>query len=192
MKDITKTLNTDIEGLRLFQTARYKDERGAFIRHWEKETFSTFGLDIDFVQDNISMSNANVVRGLHIQEPGYEQGKLVRALTGAFLDVAVDLRTGSKTYGKYCAVELTELNGLLFWIPKGFAHGFKSLYDNSIFLYKCDAPYAPEKETGVKWNDSEIGINWNLKDLPIVSEKDEELLSLKEYSFKHDAEKIIR
>lgn len=186
MKDITNILNTNIKGLRLFKTSEYKDDRGSFIRHWEKSTFLEHGLDINFIQDNISTSKKGVIRGLHIQEPGFEQGKLVKALTGAFLDIVVDLRKDSSTYGKHCKVELTESNGYLFWIPKGFAHGFKCLYDNSIFLYKCDAPYAPEKETGVIWSDLDINIDWNLTKLPILSDKDKKLLTFQKYSIKYN------
>lgn len=185
MKEITEQLKTDIEGLRLFKAGIYKDPRGSFFRHWEKSAFDEIGLNVDFVQDNISSSKKNVLRGLHIQEPGYEQGKLVRALTGEFLDVAVDLRPGSKTFGKYCSVSLTGENGVLFWIPKGFAHGFHCLCNDSIFAYKCDAPYAPGKETGLIWNDFEIGIDWNTNEKLNLSDKDEKLLSLSEYNNKY-------
>lgn len=186
MIEATDKLNTNIDGLRLFISKEYKDERGSFIRHWEKNTFMQMGLDINFVQDNISVSNKNVIRGLHIQKNNNEQGKLVRALSGGFLDVAVDLRKDSKTYGEYCSVKLTVDNGYLFWIPAGFAHGFKCLYDNSIFFYKCDKPYAPEFETGIIWNDTYCNIDWDLGDeIPIVSKKDTQLFTLEDYTKKY-------
>jgi len=189
MKEITSKLNTNIEGLRLFKADIYKDSRGSFFRHWEKDTFSALDFNVDFVQDNISISHKDVLRGLHIQEPGYEQGKLVRSIQGGFLDVAVDLRTGSNTYGCHCKVELTQDNGYLFWIPKGFAHGFLSLSNGSIFVYKCDAPYAPEHDTGVLWNDKHINIDWKTNNA-LLSDKDEKLLKLSDYNFKYHSTKI--
>ena len=130
------------------------------------------GLTIDFVQDNESISKKNVLRGLHFQIPPFAQGKLVRVVSGSVLDVAVDLRKGSPTYGKHEIVELSADNKRQFWIPPGFAHGFLSLEENTVFNYKCSNYYSPVSERTIKWNDPDLNIDWQINE-PIVSEKDQ-------------------
>ncbi|TIX48970.1 dTDP-4-dehydrorhamnose 3,5-epimerase [Alteraurantiacibacter aquimixticola] len=150
----------------------YGDDRGFFMESWNRAAFAAAGLDVDFVQDNHSRSQKGVLRGLHFQDPG-AQGKLVRVVHGAVFDVAVDLRKGSPTFGKWVGVELSATNKRLFWVPRGFAHGFLTLEDGTDFLYKCDAPYAPQHEHTLAWDDPEIGIEWPLDGLsPILSGKD--------------------
>jgi len=122
-------------------------------------------------QTNISESQAGVVRGLHFQDPPFAQGKLIRVLKGSVLDVVVDIRKNSKTFGKYYAIELNEQNKLALWVPVGFAHGFKTLKNNTLFYYDCTAVYSKEHEVGIRWNDPEIGIDWGIDD-PILSPKD--------------------
>jgi dTDP-4-dehydrorhamnose 3,5-epimerase len=134
-----------------------------------------------FVQDNQSLSQKGAVRGLHFQAPPFEQGKLVRVITGAVIDVIVDIRKNSPTYGQHFSVELNEENKTMFWIPPGFAHGFETLVDNTIFLYKCTKLYDKSSEGGLLFNDSEIGINWKTKE-PIVSDKDLILPHIKDFT----------
>jgi dTDP-4-dehydrorhamnose 3,5-epimerase len=129
------------------------------------------GLDIHFCQDNESLSNKNVLRGLHFQKPPFAQGKLVRVISGRVLDVAVDIRKSSETYGKYQMVELSAENKKMFWIPPGFAHGFLVLEENTVFSYKCSNYYSPESEGTIKWNDKDLNIEWPISK-PNVSEKD--------------------
>ena len=129
------------------------------------------GLNSNFVQDNESKSQKNVLRGLHFQKPPFAQAKLVRVIKGAVLDVAVDIRKDSPTYGEWESVELTEENKLMYWIPAGFAHGFLTLKDDTIFSYKCTNVYNKESEGSIKWDDSILNINWNIQN-PIISEKD--------------------
>jgi len=132
---------------------------------------STHGIPSSFGQDNESISKKNVLRGLHFQLPPHDQGKLVRVIKGAVIDVAVDIRKQSPTYGKYIMVELNEENKYQFWIPSGFAHGFLSLADETIFSYKCTNHYNKESESGLLWDDKDLNIQWNIEN-PIVSEKD--------------------
>ena len=162
---------TDFEGLLILQPNIYKDNRGAFQESWNVNTFKNLNLDISFVQDNHSISHKNVLRGLHFQHPPYAQGKLVRVSQGRVLDVVVDLRKNSKTYKKHFKIELSSSKGNMLWIPSGFAHGFLTLEDRTIFQYKCDEFYKPAAEDCILWNDSALGINWNVIN-PIVSEKD--------------------
>ena len=166
-----KILSTPIEDLVLIEMPAFGDHRGYFMESWNKKTFAKQGLDIDFVQDNVSFSSKGVLRGLHFQAPPKPQGKLVRVLRGSVLDVAVDIRKDSKTYGQHFSVELTEENKLAMWIPPGFAHGFATLEDNTLFSYKCSGPYAPETEGCLLWNDPALGIDWKLED-PKLSDKD--------------------
>ena len=149
----------------------FEDQRGYFFESFNKQVFKKNNLPTEFVQDNQSKSNKGVLRGLHLQLPPYAQGKLVRVIKGAVLDVAVDVRKNSATYGKYVAQELTESNKLMMWIPEGFAHGFLTLEDNTIFQYKCTNVYNKDAERAIRWNDSDININWNIEN-PILSEKD--------------------
>ncbi len=164
-------IKTSIDGLLIIKPDVFKDERGYFFESYNKERFAKAGLNMDFVQDNESKSDKGVLRGLHFQKPPFAQGKLVRVIKGSVMDVAVDLRKGSPTYGKWESVVLTEENKLQFWIPEGFAHGFVALEDNTIFNYKCTNVYNKESEGSILWNDPDININWNI-DNPILSEKD--------------------
>ena len=164
-------VKTTIDGLLIIKPDVFKDERGYFFESYNKERFAKAGLNMDFVQDNESKSDKGVLRGLHFQKPPYAQGKLVRVIKGSVMDVAVDLRKGSPTYGKWESVVLTEENKLQFWIPEGFAHGFVALEDNTIFNYKCTNVYNKESEGSILWNDPDINISWNI-DNPILSEKD--------------------
>lgn len=164
-------IKTSIDGLLIIKPDVFKDDRGYFYESYNKERFAKAGLMIDFVQDNESKSSKGVLRGLHFQKPPFAQGKLVRVIKGSVMDVAVDLRKDSLTYGKWESVVLTEENKLQFWIPEGFAHGFVALEDNTIFNYKCTNVYNKESEGSILWNDPDININWNI-DNPILSEKD--------------------
>ena len=148
-----------IEGLCVIEPAVHGDNRGYFMETYSQRDMEEAGIDIVFVQDNQSMSTKGVLRGLHYQK-NFHQTKLVRAIKGSVFDVAVDLRTGSKTYGKWYGVTLTEENKKQFLIPKGFAHGFLVLTDTAEFCYKCDDFYHPNDEGGMAWNDPEIGIQW--------------------------------
>ena len=164
-------IKTSIDGLLIIKPDVFKDERGYFFESYNKERFAKAGLNMDFVQDNESKSDKDVLRGLHFQKPPYAQGKLVRVIKGSVMDVAVDLRKESPTYGKWESVVLSEDNKLQFWIPEGFAHGFVALEDNTIFNYKCTNVYNKESEGSILWNDPDINISWNI-DNPILSEKD--------------------
>ena len=164
-------IKTSIDGLLIIKPDVFKDDRGYFYESYNKERFAKVGLNIDFVQDNESKSCKGVLRGLHFQKPPFAQGKLVRVIKGSVMDVAVDLRKDSPTYGKWESVVLTEENKLQFWIPEGFAHGFVALEDDTIFNYKCTNVYNKESEGSILWNDPDININWNI-DNPILSEKD--------------------
>ena len=148
-----------IEGLCVIQPAVHGDNRGYFMETYSQRDMEEAGIDIVFVQDNQSMSTKGVLRGLHFQKQ-FPQTKLVRAIKGSVFDVAVDLRSGSRTFGKWYGVELTEENKKQFLIPKGFAHGFLVLSDVAEFCYKCDDFYHPNDEGGLAWNDPEIGIEW--------------------------------
>ncbi len=164
-------VNTGIEGLWVIKPKVFADARGYFFESYNKELFTKNGLNLIFVQDNQSLSHKGVLRGLHFQNPPYAQGKLVRVITGAVFDVAVDIRKNSPTYGKYFGAELTEENKTMMYIPEGFAHGFLTLRDNTIFSYKCTNLYNKASEDSIKWNDATIGVKWNIDD-PLLSEKD--------------------
>ena len=168
---IMEIIKTSIDGLLIIKPDVFKDERGYFFESYNKERLAKEGLTMNFVQDNESKSAKGVLRGLHFQKPPYAQGKLVRVIKGSVMDVAVDLRKDSPTYGKWESVVLNEENKLQFWIPEGFAHGFVALEDNTIFNYKCTNVYNKESEGSILWNDPDININWNI-DNPILSEKD--------------------
>ena len=171
-------IETDIEGLLIIEPRVFGDERGFFMETWNESAFKEAGLDLSFVQDNHSRSQKGVLRGLHFQNPG-PQGKLVRVTNGAVFDVAVDLRKSSPTFGKWAGVELSAENKRMFWVSEGFAHGFLTLEDDTDFLYKCTAPYAPNSEHTLAWDDPAVGIDWPVADLdPIISEKDARGLSL--------------
>lgn len=162
---------TPIDGLLIIKPDVFRDQRGYFFETYNRETFVKHGLDVTFVQDNESKSKKGVLRGLHFQRPPFAQCKLVRVVHGAIMDVAVDLRKGSPTCGKWHAVELSDENKLMFWIPEGFAHGFISLSDNTVVAYKCNNVYHRESEGSIHWNDPDIHIDWRIND-PLVSEKD--------------------
>lgn len=171
----------DIEGLYVIEPTVFKDERGYFVETYNQNDMKEAGLDMVFVQDNQSMSIRGVLRGLHFQKQ-FPQGKLVRVVRGKVFDVAVDLRSDSKTYGKWFGAELSAENMKQFYIPEGFAHGFLVLSDEAEFCYKCTDFYHPGDEGGLAWNDPEIGVEWPLEegvDL-IISEKDQKWKGLKD------------
>lgn len=175
-----KIEQTGIADLLLIQPQVFGDARGYFLESWNKQKFADAGLKIDFDQDNQSLSQKGVLRGLHFQKPPYQQGKLVRVIKGAVLDVAVDLRKSSKTYGKHFAAELNEENKTMMWIPPGFAHGFLTLEDNTVFAYKCQGLYAPDYELCIAWNDETLGIDWGVEN-PLLSAKDQKGLAFADY-----------
>ena len=169
-----KQIQTHIEGLFLIEPDVFTDGRGYFMESFSQKKFRELtGLDVTFVQDNESRSAYGVVRGLHFQRPPHAQAKLVRVVSGKVLDVAVDLREDSATYGQHFAVELSDENHLQMFIPKGFAHGFAVLSEEVVFQYKCDEFYAPESEGAVAWDDPDLAIDWCLpKDAVRLSAKD--------------------
>lgn len=166
-------IDTEIEGLKILKPKVFTDSRGYFFESYSKKLFDREVAEVDFVQDNESCSSFGVIRGLHFQCPPHSQAKLVRCVLGRVLDVAVDIRKGSPTYGKHVAVELTEENHIQFFIPKGFAHGFAVLSEKAIFQYKCDEYYHPESEGGISLLDPSLNIDWKLNlEKAILSEKD--------------------
>lgn len=176
-----KVTTCDIEGLYVIEPTVFKDERGYFIETYNQNDFKEAGLNMTFVQDNQSMSVKGVLRGLHFQKQ-YPQGKLVRAVRGTVFDVAVDLRSDSKTYGKWFGVTLSAENKKQFYIPEGFAHGFLVLSDEAEFAYKCTDFYHPDDEGGLLWSDPEIGVDWPIEpgmEL-IISDKDKKWSGLKD------------
>ena len=169
-----KLIPTKIADLFIIEPNVFGDERGYFFESFNEETFNKLiGKEVKFVQDNQSLSAANIVRGLHFQNPPFAQGKLVRVIKGAVIDVAVDIRKNSPTYGEHVTVKLTEDNKRMFWVPASFAHGFSSLQDDTIFSYKCTNYYNKAAEGCIKWNDKDLNINWEVE-TPLVSEKDNE------------------
>ena len=164
-------IKVEIEGLIIIEPTVYQDERGYFFEAYNKNNFEKAGIKTQFVQDNQSLSQKNVLRGLHFQKPPYSQAKLIRIIKGRVLDIAVDLRKGSKTYGQYYSLELSEYNKKMFYIPEGFAHGFLTLEDNTIFSYKCSDFYNAESEDAILWNDKTIDVDWGIE-TPILSGKD--------------------
>jgi dTDP-4-dehydrorhamnose 3,5-epimerase len=167
-----ESLVTPIHGLIVLKPTVFEDERGYFYESWNRDLFEKAGILTEFVQDNQSLSHKNVIRGLHFQEPPHAQAKLVRVIKGAVLDVAVDLRKGSPTYGRHYAVELNETNKFMMYIPEGFAHGFETLSDNTIFSYKCSGPYHKASEGCILWNDPDLAISW-ITAHPVLSPKDQ-------------------
>lgn len=166
-------INTEIEGVLIIEPRIFKDERGYFYESFSQREFEEKVCRTSFVQDNQSMSTYGVVRGLHFQKMPYSQSKLVRCIKGAVLDVAVDIRKGSPTFGKHVAVELTEENHRQFFIPRGFAHGFAVLSPEAVFQYKCDNFYCKESEGSIAWDDPTLAIDWRIPaDKVILSEKD--------------------
>ncbi len=181
-----KRVETGIKDLIVIEPTVFGDNRGFFMESYSKKDFSEIGMDVEFVQDNHSKSKKGVLRGLHFQTQ-HVQGKLVRVTTGSVLDVAVDLRKDSPTFGKHYSVELTADNKKMFYIPPGFAHGFLTLEDNTEFQYKCTDYYAPEFDSGVLWNDSDIGIEWSFEkyglsaEVILLSDKDKKQQTLQEF-----------
>ena len=175
-----KITSAPIQDLLIIQPQVFEDDRGYFFESWSKKIFENNGLDFDFVQDNQSMSHRGVLRGLHFQAPPFAQGKLVRVIKGSVLDVAVDIRANSPTYGKHFSIELNESNKTMFFIPPGFAHGFLTLADNTIFYYKCTHYYNKSSEGTILWNDNQLGIDWKISN-PLVSEKDKSGTSFKDF-----------
>lgn len=180
-------VQTDIKDVLIIEPRVFKDSRGYFFesfsqREFDEKVSPILGHSINFVQDNESMSSYGVMRGLHFQCPPYTQSKLVRCVRGAVLDVAVDIRKGSPTYGKHVAVELTEDNHRQFFIPRGFAHGFAVLSDTAVFQYKCDEFYHPEADGGISIIDGSLGIDWKIPtDKALLSEKDTKHALLKNF-----------
>ena len=162
---------TEIPDVLIIKPQVFADDRGYFFESYNLEKFTAAGISAKFVQDNESKSAKGVLRGLHFQKPPFAQGKLVRVIRGAVLDVAVDLRQQSPTYGKWVAVKLTAENKWMCWIPEGFAHGFLTLEDHTIFSYKCTNVYNQASEGSIRWNDPALGINWGT-DNPNLSGKD--------------------
>lgn len=177
-----KIIKTDIPDLLIVEPEVFGDNRGYFFESFSQRKFEeATGVKVDFVQDNESLSAYGVVRGLHFQKPPHEQAKLVRVVRGKVLDVALDLRPESPTYGQYAAVELSGENHRQLFIPKGFAHGFSVLSEDAVFQYKCDDYYAPECEDGIAYNDLDLAIDWQIpEDKMIVSAKDTNRRTLKE------------
>lgn len=176
-----KLTETGLEGLVVIEPAIFEDDRGYFFESYNEGKFKKAGLDFTFVQDNQSKSTYGVVRGLHYQIEPHAQTKLVRVLHGRILDVAVDIRKSSATFGKWMSLEISDSNKKQLLIPKGFAHGFSVLSDTAVVLYKCDVLYAPESERGIIYNDTDLNINWEINpDDIIVSGKDKLLSTLKD------------
>jgi dTDP-4-dehydrorhamnose 3,5-epimerase len=171
---------TSIAGLCILIPRIFEDERGHFLETYSKKNLADAGISDEFVQDNESVSRKHVLRGLHFQAPPHAQGKLVRVARGAALDVAVDIRKNSPTYGQYVSVMLDAVAKKMFWIPAGFAHGFVALEDHTVFQYKCTGYYHKEAEGALRWDDPLLSINWGV-DAPIVSAKDQQAGSFAEF-----------
>ncbi len=169
---------TELEGVWIFEPKVFGDARGFFMETWNRQRYAEAGLDVTFVQDNVSRSQRGVLRGLHFQNPN-AQGKLVQVLEGEVLDVAVDIRVGSPTFGRFAAVNLSDENFRQLYVPPGFAHGFCVLSETAIFAYKCTDYYTPSAEGGVLWSDPDLNIPWGI-DQPQLSEKDNAYSRLKD------------
>jgi len=172
-------LETHLNGCKIIEPCVLGDSRGFFFESWHKEKYASLMPSLNFVQDNISLSSKNVLRGLHLQHP-YSQGKLVQVLLGEVYDVAVDIRLGSPTFGKWLGVILSAENHKQLWIPPGFAHGFLVLSDTALFSYKCTEFYHPECEISLYWKDPFFNITWPLTKEPILSSKDQKGIYLKD------------
>ena len=186
-KIIMQVIKTDIEGVLIIAPRLFRDARGYFFESFSQREFDEKVRHIDFCQDNESMSSYGVMRGLHFQRPPYSQSKLVRCVRGRVLDVAVDIRKGSPTYGKHVAVELTEDNHRQFFIPRGFAHGFSVLSETAVFQYKCDNFYHPEADGGISILDDSLGIDWRIPtEHANLSDKDTKHPLLKDFDSPFD------
>lgn len=180
-------IKTDIEGLVIIEPKIFSDSRGYFFESFSQKEFEEKVRKVNFVQDNESMSSYGVMRGLHFQRPPFAQSKLVRCVKGRVLDVAIDIRKGSPTYGQHVAVELSEDNHRQFFVPRGFAHGFVVLSETAIFQYKCDNFYAPEADGGINIKDDTLKIDWQISmEKAILSEKDLKHLCLKDFESPFD------
>jgi dTDP-4-dehydrorhamnose 3,5-epimerase len=168
-----------LEGLVLITPQTFNDHRGYFFESYNNDKFKECGIDAVFLQDNQSLSNKGVLRGLHFQNPPFEQGKLVRVIAGSVLDVVVDIRSKSPTFGKHFSIQLNNTENKMLWIPPGFAHGFLALEDNTVFSYKCTNLYNKESESGIIFNDPLLDINWNIEN-PEISVKDLQLKKMLE------------
>lgn len=176
-----KFINTNIPGLVIIEPKIWRDDRGYFFESYNKRSFEEAGIHCDFVQDNQSLSQKGALRGLHAQANPSAQGKLVRVIKGRVNDIAVDIRKDSETFGQHLALELSEENHLMLWIPPGFLHGFVTLEDDTIFAYKVSGLYDKASEFGVVWNDPDLNINWGIEqDEVILSEKDKVLPHFKD------------
>ena len=179
-----EVIKTEIDGVVIIEPRVFNDERGYFYESFSQREFEEKVCHTTFVQDNQSKSSYGVVRGLHFQKPPYTQSKLVRCIKGAVLDVAVDIRKGSPTFGKHVAVELTEENCRQLFIPRGFAHGFAVLSEDAVFQYKCDNYYNKESEGAIAWDDSLLNIDWKISaDKVVLSEKDKQNKSVADAEF---------
>ena len=172
---------TPISDLLILQPDIFEDGRGYFFESYNENSFKKAGIPVEFVQDNESKSDKGVLRGLHLQLPPYDQVKIVRAVRGSALDVAVDMRIDSDTYGKYYSVVISEENKTMVYIPVGFGHGFLSLENNTVLQYKCSNFYSKPHEVGVMWNDKDIDIDWGIKYEPIISDKDQNNIRFKDF-----------
>ena len=182
-----EVIKTEIDGVVIIEPRIFKDDRGYFYESFSQREFEEKVCRTTFVQDNQSKSSYGVLRGLHFQKPPYCQSKLVRCIKGAVLDVAVDIRKGSPTFGKYVAVELTEDNHRQFFVPRGFAHGFAVLSEEAVFQYKCDNFYSKESEGSVAWNDPELAIDWRIPlDKVMLSEKDKQSKNIADADYLFD------
>ncbi|MBL4594022.1 MAG: dTDP-4-dehydrorhamnose 3,5-epimerase [Flavobacteriales bacterium] len=175
-----KFISVEIEGLRIIEPRVFEDDRGYFYESYNKDEFENNGIDDFFVQDNQSLSQKNVLRGLHFQKPPFSQAKLIRVIQGSVLDIAIDLRKKSDTYGQYYSIELSATNKKMFYIPEGFAHGFLTLEDDTIFSYKCSNFYNAASEDAILWNDKDLNIKWGVEK-PLLSEKDKQAKEFNEY-----------
>jgi dTDP-4-dehydrorhamnose 3,5-epimerase len=177
-----RLIETGLPGLALLEPKVFRDERGFFLETYNQAALSALGIHTEFIQDNHAYSaQAHVMRGLHFQRPPFTQAKLVWVVRGRVLDVAVDLRQGSPTFGRHYSVELSAKNFLRFFVPRGFAHGYLTLEPDTEFLYKVDAPYNPASDAGILWNDPDLGISWPACE-PVLSPKDRVLPRLKDLS----------
>lgn len=176
-------IKTEIPGLLIIKPQVFEDDRGYFFESYNREKFVRAGIPQSFVQDNESKSQKGVLRGLHFQNPPYAQGKLVRVMKGRVLDVAVDIRKGSPTYGKWASIQLSDSNKFMYWVPAGMAHGFVTLEDETVFFYKCTNLYNKTSEESIRWDDPDLNIDWGIEN-PVLSEKDKQAPSFKNFKTK--------
>jgi dTDP-4-dehydrorhamnose 3,5-epimerase len=176
-----EVITTSLEGLLLIKPKVFEDPRGYFFESYNEEVFRKAGINCSFFQDNQSLSESGVLRGLHFQKPPFAQAKLVRVIKGAVLDVAVDIRKNSPTYGQHEIIEINETNKWMIYIPEGFAHGFLTLKNDTIFFYKCSSGYMPSAEDSISWNDKDLNINWGIN-TPTLSAKDKQNKPFKSFS----------